>query len=153
MKLRSALSLALLLPLAAMANITPTGNAISGVVGGPFTWSYQLNLSAEADAITGLSPASNPVPHTDLNYGAFITIYDFAGYIAGTCTAPAGWTCTSQNVGFTPDDVLPQDDPTVPNLTWAHTTGAVISGQPTGVDLGIFSAQSLYNEIAQVSYT
>ena len=54
--------------------------------------------------------------------------------------------------GFTPDDVTPNDDPLLPNLTWTYTTGATITGQPNGVNLGSFSAQSIYGDAREVSY-
>ena len=79
-------------------------------------------------------------------------VYDFAGYIAGSCSGPAGWACTAQNVGFTPDDVVPTDNPNIVNITWAYTSGPTLLGQPNGIDLGLFSAKSIYHLRTQVSY-
>ena len=147
----SALCLSVLLPVAASASIIPTLDSITGPVGGAYTWSYDLQLSSDQDA--RLPTSGNPVPHVDLGFGGFLTMYDFAGYVAGSCTAPSGWTCTTQNVGFTPDDVLPNDDPNTLNITWVYTSGLTLSGQPTGLDLGLFSAKSIYNLIRLDSYT
>ena len=135
----------------AWGNLTPTGTTITGT--GPYTWSYNLQLSNDQDVTSGFAPAVNPVPHANLTFAGFFTIYDFAGYIGGSCSGPAGWTCTAQNVGFTPDDVTPIDNPGIVNLTWAYTTGATLLGQPIGLNLGTFSAQSTFNLVSTVSYT
>ncbi len=147
-------SLACLLALApavAWANIIPTGTTITG--SGPnYMWSYELQLAKDSNASTGAAPSSNPVPHTNVGQGSFLTLYDFAGYVPGSCASPDGWVCTAQNVGFTPDDVMPSDDAAIVNLTWAHTTGDVIFGEPIGKNLGQFTAVSIYNKERLVSY-
>jgi hypothetical protein len=137
-------------PMLAMANIIPTGTTIIG--SGPYTWTYNLQLSRDQDAESGLAPVGNPVPHTNLSFGSFLTIFDFAGYVDGTCTGPSGWVCQVQSVGFTPDDTMPNDNPALPNLTWTYTTGPLLGGNPTGLDLGSFSAESIYNDVGLVSY-
>lgn len=144
------LALALTLCAAAMANIIPTSTSITGA--GPFIWTYDLQLSSDQNVNSGLAPTSNPVPHTNSAFAGFTTIYDFAGYINGSCGGPAGWSCTAQNVGFTPDDVLPTDNPNIVNITWAYTSGPTLLGQPSGIDLGLFSAKSIFNNPTQVSY-
>jgi hypothetical protein len=150
MKRLSALCLALILPAVASANIIPTGTNITGA--GPFTWTYDMQMSSDQDAKSGITPPGLSVPHLDLSYGAFVTIYDFAGYVAGSCSGPTGWTCSVQNVGYTPDDTLPTDSPTLPNLTWLYTSGATVTGQPSGTSLGTFSAVSIYDSIDLISY-
>ena len=117
------LGIALALCIIASANIIPTSTTITGPVSGLFTWTYDLRLSADQNVNSGTAPTINPVPHTNLTFAGFITIYDFAGYQAGSCAGPAGWTCTAQNLGFTPDDVSPTDNPNIVNITWAYTTG------------------------------
>jgi hypothetical protein len=139
-----------LLPAIGWSNVIPTGAGITG--SGPYLWTYDFQLSGDQDVHSGLPPTASPVAHTNVSFGSFVTIYDFAGYVAGSCFAPAGWVCSSQNVGFTPDDVLPNDDASLPNLTWVYTTGPTLSGQPDGLDLGLFGAASVYNNVTLVSY-
>jgi hypothetical protein len=157
MKRLSALCLALPLsviwPAVASANIIPTGTTITGLAGGPYTWTYNMQLSSDQTAVAGPVPPSLSVPQADLSYGAFVTIYDFAGYVAGSCSGPTGWICSVQNVGYTPDDVLPTDNASVPNLTWIKTSGPSETGAPSGVALGAFSAVSIYDSIDLTSYT
>jgi len=143
-------ALAALAPPLATANIIPTGTTING--SGPYTWTYNLQLSQDQNAISGLPPTVNPVPHVNLSFGSFFTIYDFDGYLDGSCTGPSGWLCTAQNIGYTPDDVMPNDLPGVVNLTWAYVTGDPLIGAPAGYNLGDFSAQSLYGRAHTVSY-
>ena len=142
---------ALALSAVATANIIPTNTLIGPNVSGQFTWTYQFQLSADQNVNSGLAPV-NPVPHTNLTYAGFLTVYDFAGYVAGSCAGPAGWTCTAQNVGFTPDDVGPTDNANIVNITWAYASGATILGQPLGKDLGLFTAKSTSNVPTLVSY-
>jgi hypothetical protein len=134
----------------ASANIIANNSSITG--SGVFTWTYDMQLSSDQNANSGLVPSGNPVPHTNLTFGAFVTIYDFAGYVVGSCAAPSGWTCTTQNVGYTPDDVIPIDNPNITNITWTYTSGPIINGQPNGIDLGAFSAKSIYVLPTQTSY-
>lgn len=150
MKRLSALALALLAP-AAFANITPSGGLPTGV--GPFIFSYDATLASDANALVGAAPTSNPVANTTPGIGAFFTIYDFAGYITGSCTGPSGWSCTVQMLGYTPTNVAPVDSGLLPNITWTHTSGADIIGSPNGVELGRFSASSIYGQTTQISYT
>jgi hypothetical protein len=139
-------------PAFASANIIPTGTSIAGASGGPYTWTYDMTLSGDQDVKAGVIPPGLSVPHADKSYGAFVTIYDFAGYVSGTCSGPSGWTCSVQALGYTPDDVLPTDVASVLNLTWFYTSGPRITGDPSGFELGSFSAQSIYNTIGLVSY-
>lgn len=144
---------ALTLSMVASANIIPTGTTVTG--SGPYTWTYNLSLSSDQDLHGGLvAPSANPVSTTNLTIAGFLTLYDFAGYIPGTCIGPTGWSCTAQNIGFTPDNVSPTDNANIVNLTWAYLTGPDLLGQPNGINsLGTFSAQSIYNTSTLVSYT
>jgi hypothetical protein len=143
------LLLAMTLCAVTWAGIIPTSTLITGT--GPFAWTYDLQLSTDQNVNSGVAPTTNPVPHSNLTFGGFFTIYDFAGYVAGSCSGPSGWTCTAQNVGFTPDDVVPTDNPNVLNITWVYTTGATLVGTG-GLDLGLFSARSTINTPTLVSY-
>jgi len=150
MKRTSLACLFALAPLMAWANIMPTATGISGT--GPYVWTYDFQLSRDQDAVARLPPQASPVAHNKLSFGSFVTIYDFAGFIPGTCTGPAGWVCTAQLTGFTPDDVLSNDDIALPNLTWVYTTGPTLGGQPIGRDLGFFGASSIYGTARPVIY-
>lgn len=153
MKRLSAICLLTLAPAITLANIIPTGRTPQGL--GPFTWVYDFQLSSDQDARPGASPGANPVPVVTSGLGAFVTIYDFAGYVGGTCTGPSGWNCTAQNAGYTPDRVEPLDELDVVNLTWTYVSGAVIRGGVGGVggvDLGAFSAVSIYDLVGEVNY-
>lgn len=154
MKTLSAACLLALAPAAAMANLTPVYQ--SNVAGaGVFTWTYNVQLASDQNVEAGPAPVFNPVGPANTT-GGFFTIYDFYGYVANSCTGPAGWACTSQNVGFTPFDVLPIDRPDIVNLTWVYTTGADILGQQgsnAGTNLGDFTAQTLFSLTDLVSYT
>ena len=55
-------------------------------------------------------------------------------------------------MGYTPDDVVPTDKAGIVNITWAYTTGPTILGQPSGIDLGTFSAKSTDSMPTLVSY-
>jgi hypothetical protein len=151
MKRLSMIVLLAVAPAAGWANIIPTSTSITG--SGNFVWTYNLQLASDQNVDSGLAPTTPIVPHDNLGFGGFLTLYDFAGYVAGTCTGPAGWTCTAQRLGFTPDDVMPLDNPDVFNLTWAYTSGPTLLGQPNGSDLGFFSAQSIYSAGAGTSYS
>ncbi len=152
MKIRlSLICLAALAPAMAMANIIPSGTTISGT--GPYVWSYNLQLAADQNVVPGPIPSGTSVSNLEFTSGSLITIYDFAGYVDGSCMGPTtNWTCTTQFIGITPIDVVPVDNPGIVNLTWVYTSGPVLSGQPNGIDLGTFSAQSIYNMVTQVSY-
>ncbi len=144
--------LALALCAVASANIIPTNTGVGSLVAGSYLWTYDAALSADQSVNSGTAPSGNPVPHTNFDFAGFFTIYDFAGYVAGSCAGPTGWVCTSQNVGFTPDDVVPTDNAGIVNITWAYLTGETISGQPSGTDLGDFTAKSTSNLPILVSY-
>ena len=116
--------------------VSPTP-VIAGV--GPYNWFYGVTLEGDSQ----------------INTGDFFTIFDFEGYISGTQqTTAAGWTGTSSLLGTCPaQDPFPvlcavADDPSVPNLTWTRTGGTILgpgANNPALV-LGIFSAQSIFNE-------
>lgn len=152
MKRLSLICLAALAPALAMANIIPTNTSVTGPAGGPFVWTYNLELSQDQNAVPGTVPPGASVSPLVLTYGSLLTIYDFDGYVADSCNGPTGWVCSAQYVGITPSDVMPNDDPGIFNLTWVYTSGAIVSGDPGGYDLGNFSAQSIYNTVTSVSY-
>jgi hypothetical protein len=81
--------------------------------------------------------------------GDFFTIYDFAGFIPGSQTAPSGWGFALNAVTKTPGNVVPNDDPSLPDLTWTYT-GPTIYGEK---GLGNFSALSSFNHTDWDSFT
>ena len=109
---------------AANADIIPTLSSIAPSAG-LFQWNYASNVTVDQNVTSG----------------DFFTIYDFAGFIPGSATAPAGWTFTSSLTGVTPGKVSPTDNPAIPNLTWTYT-GATIPGSAA---LGTFSVLSATN--------
>ncbi|MGL6076545.1 MAG: PEP-CTERM sorting domain-containing protein [Fimbriiglobus sp.] len=78
-----------------------------------------------------------------LQSGNFFTIYDFHGLVAGSESAPEGWTLSTNPKGPTPDRLNPQDDLTVANLTWTYNGPTIPTGQ---IGLGNFWASSTYGE-------
>ena len=118
-----------------------------------------IALASSSGARAGLLPVAVTVSPEASNYrwtyaivlptdsqlrpGNFFTIYDFRGYVPGTASAPPGWQFTLSNDGPTPGRVGPDDDPTLPNLSWEYVGPAIIpSGQ---VGLGNFWAVSRYS--------
>jgi hypothetical protein len=85
-----------------------------------------------------------------LESGNYFTIYDFAGYVAGSSTAPDGWEFTGANLGPTPDRINPGDDPNVVNLTWKYTGPTIPTGQ---IGLGNFWAISALNDQSDSTFT
>jgi len=119
---------AAMLALATRADIIPsitTSTDVTPVGGGDFSWNYSATLTQD----------ENVVRHD------FFTIYDFAGYVPGGNTQPAGWTFSAALIGKTPGRVNPIDNPHLFNLTWTYTGPTQIGPQ----SLGIFSAVSNTN--------
>jgi hypothetical protein len=140
-------ALAMLPSMAARADIIPINGSVTG--GPVFTWDYYIQVTADETAFSGAAPSTNPVPNPNPGGSAFFTIYDFSGYVNGSCTSPTGWSCTAQNVGFTPADVSPPDNPGIVNITWSYNSGSPIVG-PQNEDG--FTAQSTQNASMQTSF-
>jgi len=130
-------------PLSAGAALIPTETSVTG--NGVYTWNYSVDLGSGLIAYSGV-----PIAMPGFNTAAYFTIYDFAGFVPGTCVSPTGWGCSTQNTGLTPATVLPQDDPNIVNITWSYLTGAALTG---GFDLGGFSAMSLSNVVDTTDFT
>ena len=119
---------AAMLALATRADIIPsitTSTDVTPVGGGNFSWNYSATLTQD----------ENVVSHD------FFTIYDFAGYVPGGNTQPAGWTFSAALIGITPGKVTPTDNPNLFNLTWTYTGSTQVGPEA----LGIFSAVSHTN--------
>ena len=94
-----------------------------------------------------------------LSAGDFFTIYDFAGYQAGSATyspppalpsAASDWSIAISNVGTTPDRLIPDDNSALPNLTWTYSGPTIDTGK-TG--LGNFWAVSIYGDTTAAAFT
>jgi hypothetical protein len=95
-----------------------------------------------------------------LQSGSYFTIYDFAGYQAGTASVSgagpqdsfaANWTVSTSKLGPTPNFTNPQDDPNITNLTFTYNGPTLpLPPDPSAPiwsgGLGNFSATSLYND-------
>lgn len=83
--------------------------------------------------------------------GDYFTIYDFAGALPDQTMAPSAlWALTAQNVGVTPGQTNPTDDPNIPNYTWTYTGADRIIGSS---GLGNFSLLSPYSISALSDFT
>jgi hypothetical protein len=102
-------------PSRAEGALTITVGSVSGPVSGPFTWTFNAEITG-TDTI---------VP------GNFFRIYDFAGYIPGSVVAPAGWTASTQlSSPVPPPNVIVAlgDSPTITNLIFTYTGSSTIVG-------------------------
>ena len=132
-----------LILLACAAAVAAAGPAAAGLLptqwsvtpeDGNYRWTYAIVLPTDSQIRTG----------------DYFTIYDFAGYVPGSNSQPADWTFTTQNLGPTPPDVVPMDDPAVPNVSWKYTGPTVTSGQ---IGLGNFWALSNFGQSADSFFT
>jgi hypothetical protein len=101
---------------------------------GNFRWTYSVVLPT----------------NMQLQSGSYFTIYDFAGYKAGSASINSAgpdpsfaqnWKVTSSLLGPTPSGLFPQDNPNVPNLTFTYTGPTIPAGALT---LGNFTAVSSF---------
>jgi PEP-CTERM motif len=100
---------------------------------GNFRWTYSVVLPTDMK----------------LQSGDYFTIYDFAGYQAGSAGVDAAgpdpsyadfWTVSTSKTGLTPDGVTPLDNPEIDNLTFMYNGGPSIG--PGSLGLGNFFALS-----------
>src|ERR1700684_1435576 len=85
-----------------LANAAITTALVDVTGSGPYTWNYEISVDGLENLVAGTS---------------YFTIYDFAGYVGGTISAPTGWTDSVQFLGITPSMQNPTDSPTLENLT------------------------------------
>jgi hypothetical protein len=128
------------------ADVTPFLNSITGSANN-WTWTYHAELSSAQElssigAIPGTSGST--MGDRSTQYKDFMTIYDFNGFIPGSATSSADWLFQSLNVGTTSVNIIPYDNPNIPNLTWVYI-GTGITGPKDSLNgLGLFSAKSIY---------
>ena len=87
-----------------------------------FRWTYAIVLPTDSQLVAG----------------DYFTIYDFGGLVSGSATAPDGWSVLVDKPNSTPARLNPQDDTSIPNLTFTYS-GPTITGQ---LGLGNFWASS-----------
>jgi len=116
---------------AAQATLIPTLGSVNPSGGNTFVWSYDIGLAFDQNANGGGAQSVNPVPPS-ASVGDFLTIYDFRGFVSGSCFVPGGWACQTQAIGFTPNTQTPADS-NLTNLTFTRT-GSTLTGPVT--DLG-----------------
>src|SRR5262249_39512811 len=80
---------------------------------GNFRWTYAVVLPTDMK----------------LQAGSYFTVYDFGGLVAGSATAPDGWSVSAGNAGPVPAGLHPNDDPAIVNLTFTYHGPVVPSGQ------------------------
>ena len=132
----------------ASASIIPYETSISTPVSGVYTWNYSVSVAADETLTTSGSVTQSNPP------GTFFTIYDIGGYVAGSASAPTGWSVSAQLLGITPSGANVTDG-SLENVTWTYT-GSNVAG-PTVISgfsfksidgiiaTGQFSAQSMNN--------
>jgi hypothetical protein len=96
----------------------------------------QVNTSTQFNYSAGIAPNEQIAP------GDSFTIYNFAGYVPGTITAPGGWSMSTDSATLSPNLVLPASvDPSLPALTFSYIGSSPIAGPVT---LSGFSAVSAF---------
>ena len=117
----------------ARAGLLPVSYAVTPE-SGQFRWTYSIVLPTDAQ----------------LRHGDYFTIYDFAGFQAGSNNQPDDWSFSTANLGPVPPGTLPPDNAALPNLTWRYQ-GPDIAGGRTG--LGNFWAVSPYSTATDSYFT
>jgi hypothetical protein len=120
----AACALALAVGPTARAGLLPVTVTITPEAGN-FRWTYAIVLPTDSQ----------------LRSGDYFTIYDFSGLVSTSNDQPKGWAFNETMTGPTPNGVAPDDDPTIPNLTWTYTGPTIPTGQ---IGLGNFWAVSQY---------
>ena len=137
----------------AEAAITPTLIAVTPNGDGSFTYTYNVDLAEDQNAMndgafpTGVTPTGPGDPGAA--FQDYFTIYDFAGLINESWTQPAGWTFSFAFTGPSGSTVGPADDPGLLNVYWVRT-GEDLTGPQ---DLGNFSVRSVFGLVALDNYT
>jgi hypothetical protein len=140
----------------AEAAITPTLVSVSPNGDGTFTYTYNVDLAEDQNAMNdGAFPVGGSTtptaPGTPSNlFQDYFTIYDFAGLVGDSWTQPAGWTFSFALTGPTPSSTTAADDPNLFNIYWVRTGDPDILG-PT--DLGNFTVRSIFGLVALDNYT
>lgn len=143
-------SLLILVPALAGANIIPAAISLAGP--GAYVWTYDLRPVLDREGLGAMRPSAGLVTYGNLAFGSSVTVYDFAGYRPGSCTAPAGWVCTAQDVDPSSTTPIWGDDPGLPNLTWVYTSWPAPGGPADERGPGQFGATSNYGASRSATY-
>jgi hypothetical protein len=114
-------------PAAGKAGIIPTDVTVTPEAGN-FRWTYAVVLPSDMK----------------LQSGDFFIVYNFAGLVPGTVSAPSGWTLTTPAVPPNPANITVPNTSN-PNLLWTYTGPTIPTGQ---VGLGNFAVASIYSQSA-----
>lgn len=108
--------------IARLVSVTPSS--------GNFLWTYTASIAADERVQSGPNTVPPGISRPD-----FFTIYDILGLVAGSVTAPAGWTVSVQNLGIDPTFASPPsgDNPAIPNVTFTYTGAAPILGPSASI--------------------
>jgi hypothetical protein len=111
---------------------------------GNFRWTYSVVLPTDMKLQAGSS---------------YFTIYDFAGYQAGSASVNSAapdpsfsqfWKISSSNIGPTPSGLFPSDNPNLPNITFAYNGPTIPAGK---LALGNFTAVSTFGTTTTGAFT
>jgi hypothetical protein len=134
---------------AAVAALAISGTARAGII------PVSVTVTPEADNFRWTYAIVLPTD-MKLQSGDYFTIYDFGGLVAGSQFAsPAGdmggsWEMSSANTGPIPVGLNPNDDVSVPNLTFKYTGPTIPTGQ---LGLGNFGASSTVGTNSSSEFT
>ena len=145
------------IPLAATtlsAALTPTLIAVTPNGDGSFTFTYNVDLAEDQNAMSdGAFPTGPTTPTAPGTPGStfqdYFTIFDFAGLYADSWTQPAGWTFGAQLIGPTGSTVTPEDEPGLFTIYCVRTGGDLLGPQ----DRGNFSVRSAFGLVVLDDYT
>ena len=104
--------------------LTPNLVSVTGGANSTFNYNVMLSPSGELDTL-----------HSTVT--EFVTINDIAGYVS--CSAPAGWSCSSALIGSTGYLTSPPDNGSIPNVTFTWTGTGDITGPVTYTGFSIVS--------------
>lgn len=102
--------------------------------GTDFRWTYNVVVTSDVYLTTG----------------DYFTVYDFAGAYAGKEQFPTDWAMSTVNLGKTPGQTNPTDDPNVPNYTFTYTGPTRVVGAS---GLGNFMLMTPYSDSVLADFT
>jgi hypothetical protein len=134
-----------------LAPVLACGIALAGPVSGARAGLLPVSVSVTPEAGQYRWTYAIVLP-TDsmIRAGDYFTIYDFAGLVVGSNSQPPDWTFSSLDPHATPDGVTPDDNPSLPNLTWRYTGPTIPTGQ---LGLGNFWAVSEFGTATDSFFT